>query len=108
VYQQKHYVPDTHTAVAWKVAENYQQATGDEHPMVVVSTASPYKFNGSVLAALGADTKGLDEFQLLDKLQELNDNPTPRGLAALKNKQQRHTGICERDGMKQAVLDFIG
>ena len=106
VYQAKHYVPDTHTAVAWKVAENYQQATGDKHPMVIVSTASPYKFNGSVLTALGVDTEGADEFELLDKLQQLNTNPIPAGLASLKDKAIRHTAVCDHGAMKQAVLQF--
>ncbi|MBE6075106.1 MAG: threonine synthase [Selenomonas ruminantium] len=106
VYKDKHYVPDTHTAVAWKVAENYQQATGDDHYMVIASTASPYKFNGSVLEALGVDTAGLDEFAMLDKLQELNDDPTPQGLASLRTKAQRHDGACACEGMRQAVLAF--
>lgn len=106
VYKDKHYVPDTHTAVAWKVAENYQQATGDDRYMVIASTASPYKFNGSVLEALGVDTAGLDEFAMLDRLQELNDDPTPQGLASLRTKAQRHDGVCACEGMRQAVLAF--
>lgn len=107
VYQEKHYVPDTHTAVAWRVADHYQQVTGDKHPMVVVSTASPYKFNGSVLNALGVDAEGLDEFELLDKLQEFNNNPIPQGLSSLCGKALRHTAVCDCETMKQAVLQFI-
>lgn len=106
VFADKHYVPDTHTAVAWKVAENYQRATKDGHYMVIASTASPYKFNGSVLEALGAETAGLDEFAMLDKLQELNDDPTPQGLASLRTKPLLHKDVCAVTAMKQAVLDF--
>lgn len=107
VYKEKHYVSDTHTAVAWQVAQNYIAATGDEHKMVVVSTASPYKFNGSVLEALGVNTKDVDEFQLLDKLHELNENPIPQGLDSLRNKAFIHKDVCDADGMKQAVLHFV-
>lgn len=107
VYKEKHYVPDTHTAVAWQVAQNYVAATGDEHKMVVVSTASPYKFNGSVLEALGVNTKDVDEFRLLDKLHELNENPIPQGLDSLRNKAFIHKDVCDADGMKQAVLHFV-
>lgn len=107
VYKDKNYVVDTHTAVAWKVAENYQRATGDMRYMVIASTASPYKFNGSVLEALGVKTGQLDEFQLLDKLQELNDVPTPQGLASLRAKKIRHEGVCSCSGMAQAVMDFV-
>ena len=108
VYQQHKYILDTHTAVAWQVAENYQKATGDDHKMVVVSTASPYKFNGSVLNALEVSTEGLDEFALLAKLQELNTNPIPQGLGALKQKAARHQDVCAKTDMRQAVLSFIG
>ena len=107
IYKDKHYVPDTHTAVAWKAAENYRQSTGDARYMVVASTASPYKFNGSVLDALGARTDGLDEFQMLDKLQEFNDDPIPQGLASLRTKKPVHNGVCDCDGMAQAVMDFV-
>ncbi len=107
VYEQHKYVLDTHTAVAYQVAKNYRHATHDEHVMVVVSTASPYKFNGSVLEALQVETAGLDEFGLLDKLQEVNEQPIPAGLAALKTKEVRHKGVCAKDKMADAVLEFV-
>ena len=52
------------------------------------------------------DTAGLDEFAMLDRLQELNDDPTPQGLASLRTKAQRHNGVCACEGMRQAVLAF--
>lgn len=107
VYKEKHYIPDTHTAVAWQVAKNYAASTGDEHKMVVVSTASPYKFNGSVLEALGINTKDVDEFKLLDKLRELNESPIPQGLDSLRKKAFIHKDVCDADGMKQVVLRFV-
>ena len=107
VYEQHKYVLDTHSAVAYQVAKNYRHATKDDRVMVVVSTASPYKFNGSVLEALQAETAGLDEFALLAKLQEFNDQPIPQGLAALKTKEVRHKGVCAKDEMADAVLRFI-
>lgn len=106
MYQDKKYIADTHTAVAWKVAKNYQQATGDNHYTVVVSTASPYKFNGSVLEALGIDTAALDEFALLDKLAAVNSSPIPTGLASLRNKQIIHKDVCDSDKMADSVLTF--
>ena len=41
VWQDHHYLCDTHTATGWAVAEDYVAATGDDRPMVVLSTASP-------------------------------------------------------------------
>ena len=107
VFQSKHYIPDTHTAVAWNVAEKYRQSTGDDRAMVIVSTASPYKFNGSVLEALEETTAGMDEFQLLETLQDKNDAPIPEGLASLRAKPVLHHGVCRREEMEQAVLAFI-
>ena len=107
VYEKNHYVCDTHTAVAYTVARRYQEQTGDGHHMVVVSTASPYKFNGSVLEAIGAATEGKDEFDLLDELAARNDNPIPAGLASLKTKPVIHQKTCEKNTMRDAVMAFI-
>ncbi|WP_029544196.1 threonine synthase [Selenomonas sp. AB3002] len=107
VYRKHKYVMDTHTAVAAKVAEKYAEANPqDKCPMVIVSTASPYKFNGSVLEALGAETEGLDEFQLLDKLHEVSGQAIPQGLAKLRHAEVLHQGSCRAGEMKDTVLEF--
>lgn len=107
VYRKHNYVMDTHTAVAAKVADKYAEAhADDECPMVIVSTASPYKFNGSVLEALGADIEGMDEFQLLDKLHELSGQDIPKGLAKLRKAELLHNGSCEAREMKHTVMEF--
>ena len=74
--------------------------------MVIVSTASPYKFNGSVLEALGAETEGMDEFQLLDKLHEVSGQAIPQGLAKLRSAEVLHQGSCRAGEMKDTVLEF--
>jgi threonine synthase len=105
VFEAERYVLDTHTAVAWKVAHEYRQRTHDERPMVVVSTASPYKFSGSVLEALGEDASG-DPFALLDRLEKKSGTAAPKGLASLKGAKALHEGSCEKDKMRDAVLAF--
>ena len=107
VYDERKYIADTHTAVAWDSAHKYM-LQGNAEPMVVVSTASPYKFNESVLTALGETIEGMDEFQLLDKLQSLNSFKIPAGLAALKNAEVRHSNVVEKTAMPQAVTAFAG
>ena len=54
LWREQRYLCDPHTAVAWAVA---QEQTGDA-PMVVLSTASPYKFPAAVLHALGGAGRG--------------------------------------------------
>ncbi len=107
VYGDRKYIADTHTAVAWDSAHKYM-LQGNAEPMVVVSTASPYKFNESVLTALGEAIEGMDEFQLLDKLQSMNSFKIPAGLAALKNAEVRHGNVVEKTAMPQAVAAFAG
>ena len=106
VYEKEHYVLDTHSAVAYRVAQAYKKATGSERPLVVVSTASPYKFNESVLDALGAEPAGLDEFAQLDKLASLNESPIPQGLASLKTAELLHRAVCEKTEMHAVTEEF--
>ena len=106
VYKEKKYVLDTHTSVAWMVAESYQKQTCDSHPMVIVSTASPYKFNESVLTALSVSVQGLDAFGMLDRLAEYNSDQAPSGLSSLRNARVLHQGVCNRDKMCDVVADF--
>ena len=106
VYEKEHYILDTHSAVAYRVAQAYKKETGSKRPLVVVSTASPYKFNESVLDALGAERAGLDEFAQLDKLASLNESPIPQGLASLKTAEILHRAVCEKTEMRMAAEDF--
>ena len=106
IYEHTRYTLDPHTAVAYRTAESYRRETGDLRPMIVLSTASPYKFGASVLQALGKDADGLDEFTLMECLHEHSGMPIPLRLAALRTAPVRHEEICEKDGMRDAVLDF--
>ena len=106
VFDGKRYALDPHTAVAWDVAEQYVKETGDHHAMVVVSTASPYKFNASVLEAIGENTQGMDEFQMLDRLLEKSGLPIPHGLDSLRTAKEIHRDICDKTEMEEAVYNF--
>ena len=106
VYERTTYTLDTHTAVAYRAAEDYRRTTGDVCPMVVLSTASPYKFGASVLHALGEDTAGLDEFAQMERLHVRSGMDVPARLAALRTATVLHEGICGKDEMSAAVLAF--
>ena len=102
VYTEKDYLMDTHTAAGWAVAEDYVNQTGDTRPMVVLSTASPYKFPAAVLEAIGGYLSG-DEFDQMERLEEITGVPAPRNLATLRGKKERHTGVID----KEEMLDFV-
>ncbi len=103
------YTVDTHTAVAVDVYNQYKTETGDETPAVIVSTASPFKFNQSVLSALGKDpeTCGLDDFQLLDLLSNVSGMEIPTSLKELKKAEKRFCGVCEKTQLLDTVSEFI-
>ena len=93
-YEQDHYLCDTHTAVAFKVAENYRARTGSKAPMVVLSTASPFKFPCDVLKALGLKAPESD-FAAMEMLQAETGMPAPESLACLKNKPERFDTVID-------------
>lgn len=105
VYDQENYVIDPHTAVAWCVAEKYQKRSRDNKPMVIVSTASPYKFNESVLKALGEKISS-DCFENLQTLAEKNKVAPPKNLKNLQDAEILHKTICEKENMATEVLNF--
>lgn len=103
------YVIDTHTAVAKAVYDKYVQNTNDKTKTVIASTASPFKFNQSVLIALKGHNfvAGKDEFTLLDELSKLSNMDIPKSLSELKNKLKLFNTVCEKDQMMQVVNDFL-
>ena len=103
VWAQNGYLCDTHTATGWAVAEDYVAQTGDNRPMVVLSTASPYKFPAAVLAALEKPEQ-MDEFSQMERLQNKTGVPIPGNLSGLQEKQERHTGVIEKDKMLEFVM----
>ena len=105
-WKKYHYLIDTHTAVAANVLEQYREATGDDHIAVFASTASPYKFCGSVLNAIGENPDG-DGVELLEKLYQVSGVKIPARLADLKNKTRRFDLTAEKSDMDKIVLDFL-
>lgn len=101
------YTCDTHTAVAIGVYNKYLAAVGDKTPVLIASTASPYKFPEAVLEALGASGSYSDEFAMADKLSELSGLKIPASLSALKTKAPRFTGSVEKSEMTKAVYSLL-
>ncbi len=103
------YTVDTHTAVAIDVYRQYKEQTGDNTKTVIASTASPYKFNSSVISALGKDEEmvGKNDFELLELLSKVSGTKIPKSLKTLKNKKKRFNGVCDKTEMLDAVNKFL-
>ena len=104
VFREQGYLCDTHTAAGWAVAEDYVNQTGDGRPMVVLSTASPYKFPAAVLSALET-VEETDEFRQMEILQEKSGVPIPGNLQGLEQKPERHRDVIEKDRMLAFVKE---
>ncbi len=102
VWKKYGYLMDTHTAVAWAVSEEYMKENPAE-PVVVLSTASPFKFPHAVLEALG-ETPAADEFDCLTQLAELSRLPIPKNLAGLKDAKVLHDTVIEKDDLVEYAL----
>ena len=103
VFQEQGYLCDTHTATGWAVAEEYVAETGDNAPMVVLSTASPYKFPAAVLSSL-EDVPEMDEFAQMERLEQVSGVKIPANLAGLREKKELHTGVIEKTEMLKFVM----
>ena len=104
VWAAERYLTDPHTACGWAVAEDYVNQSGDKRPMVVLSTASAYKFPSAVLEALGVEGAE-DEFDQMEQLETLTGTPIPENLKGLRSKPERHTGVIEKTDMLAFVLE---
>ena len=103
-----HYLCDTHTAVAVKVYEDYVKETGDKTVSVIASTASPYKFSHSVLPCIYDGAAPSDEFETVDKLNEVSGLAIPSSLKALKTKPVLHKTSVDKSQMRDFIKGFLG
>lgn len=108
LYENTGYVIDTHTAVAACVHKKYKAETGDDKVTVIASTASPYKFTGSVMEAISECDPETDAFELADKLCELSKVPLPNAVLEIKEAPVLHDHVCDKTEMKQTVMNFLG
>ncbi len=85
VYETYDYVACPHTAVGFEAVAQYRQETVDNAPVIVLATAHPAKFEGTVEAALGLK---LPKVPALEALKgPATDVPTlPPTLDALKTE----------------------
>ncbi len=108
-YEKDRYVIDPHTAVASAVYGKYRKETGDTTQTVIVSTASPFKFETSVMSALG-QPHDLPDLELADALSKISGVAVPGAVSGLRDAEIRHTAVCgkEAEAMAAEVDRFLG
>ncbi len=105
-FEKYNYLADTHTAVGISCAEQYIAETGDNTPMVVASTASPYKFAADVCKSLG-QSKIENDLAALELLSSFTKTEVSYPLRDLDKREVRFTKTINSDEMLDAVKEYI-
>ncbi|MCX7882530.1 MAG: threonine synthase [Brevinematales bacterium] len=70
VYEREGYLLDPHTAVGYHALKQYWEEHEDRVPVLVASTASPFKFNEAIYRALFDEEPPHNEFEALKEICE--------------------------------------
>ncbi len=108
LWEKTRYVVDTHTAVAVCVYRKYLEETGDKTPVVIASTASPFKFTRSVMDAIDEKYNTMTDFELVDELARLAKVEVPPAIKEIRTAPVVHNTVCGKDEMKQTVEKILG
>ena len=106
-YEKYGYLANTHTAVAIHAAEEYVRESGDKRPMVIDSTASPYKFANDVYRAV-TGKEATSELDALDQLAAETNTSIPYPLAGLAARKVNFDQVVDKTEMAAAVLEYLG
>ena len=108
IFRDDHYLLDPHTAVAATVANAYLAGCSERVPMVVASTASPYKFGRSVLHAVDADRfDGLSDDEQFEAIREISGVPVPPAIRELSEAPVRHDTVCDVAQMADVICSLL-
>lgn len=107
VWQRHQYLMDPHTAAAWKVKEELEQAGRLPGANVVLSTASPFKFPGAMAKALGLALN--DDASAAEILGQRLGLPVPQSLTGLQAKPVLHQDVIDpRDMLAYVQNKAVG
>ena len=104
-FENEGYLADTHTSVALSCADKYIKESGDATPMVVASTASPYKFAADVLNSLSGN-KPSDDLEALELLSKLTNTEITRPLRGLAERKVNFSEVIDSTDMLAKVYEF--
>ncbi len=103
-YEKYRYLMDTHTAVAVKVATDF---IDEEVPMLIASTASPFKFPHAVGDAVGLNTGGKNGLEIDIEIAKHLETNLPLAVKELANAPVLHGLSCEVEDMPDFTKKFL-
>lgn len=102
IYNQNLHLIDTHTSVAYLASKEYKKQNNEK--LVIVSTASPYKFAKDVYSAI-FEKEIQDEFKALEELEKINDENIPESLKNLNQKEIKHHSVIDKENAINAIKE---
>lgn len=101
VFQKYNYLIDTHTAVGYKACKDFSS----DNYMLLMSTASAYKFPEAVADALDLDYSDYKEAS--DKILAYTGVKIPKPLLDLEKKEIKHTELIDKEKIEEEFLRRI-
>ncbi|MCV3763589.1 threonine synthase [Companilactobacillus farciminis] len=105
VFEQDNYLMDPHTAVGYKVMRDYQKNDSDT-PMILLSTASPYKFTHVVAEAI-LNQNIDDDFDAMQAIHKKTNLPIPKNLAEVWNLPILHKDVIDKEKMEDYIQEKV-
>ena len=106
-FEERGYLADPHTTVGLGCAEKYRAETGDDTPIILASTASPYKFSADVCRSLGIEAADENDIEtVLRRLSDATHTEIPAPLARVLTLPVRFTEVVAPSRM--AEIPFRG
>ncbi len=101
-FEERGYLADPHTTVGLGCAEKYREETGDNTPIILASTASPYKFAADVCRSLGLNIPDEDDIEgVLNTLSTATKTEIPAPLARTLTLPVRFTEVTSPVAMAE-------
>ena len=97
---------DPHTAVAKLLADHYCYKKGKKEKILIVSTASPFKFSQTVLQAL-KEYVPAEVFSAIQALSTVSGEAVPETVKEVMEGDIRHNTVCTVSDMERAVSHFL-
>lgn len=105
-FKETGYILDPHTAMAKLLADHYAYESGNKEKLLIVSTASPYKFSQTVLRAL-KEYVPEDVYAAIQSVAELWKKPMPEVIRDVMESEVRHNTVCTVTDMKLTISHFL-
>ncbi len=106
IYDTYNYLCDPHTAVGMYCCEQYKEETGSKRDIIVLSTASPFKFAASVYYAL-TNCIAPEGYDALTALSDLTSKPISTPLASLDQRKVRFDRVCSPEDMADDMFEHL-